>query len=53
MSNKTKAELESERDGYRSALEGILDRVSDALGVDEDEDDAGEDEVDYGDDEDD
>lgn len=43
MPYETKAEIERERDDLRDALEGILDRVTDALGVEGDEDDQDED----------
>lgn len=43
MPYETKAEIERERDDLRDALEGILDRVTDALGVEGDEDDQVED----------
>jgi hypothetical protein len=43
MPYKTRAEVEAEGDDLRLALADILDRVTDALGVDDDED---EDEVD-------
>ena len=38
MPYKTRAEVEAERDDLRLALADILDRVTDALGVDDDED---------------
>jgi hypothetical protein len=38
MPHKTRAEVEAERDDLRLALTDILDRVTDALGVEEDED---------------
>lgn len=43
MPYRTRAELESERDELRGALEAILDRVTDALGVEDDNDDSDED----------
>lgn len=43
MPHETRAEIEAERDDLRLALTDILDRVTDALGVDDDED---EDELD-------
>jgi hypothetical protein len=39
MPQKTRAELEGERDELRGALEAILDRVTNVLGDDEDDDD--------------
>lgn len=37
MPYETKAQVQSERDDLRNALESILDRVTAALGVEEDE----------------
>ena len=36
MPYETKAQIEQERDDLRNALAGILDRVTDALGVEDD-----------------
>jgi hypothetical protein len=44
MPYESRAEVERERDELRDALEGILDKVTDALGVedgDADDDDGG------------
>ncbi len=48
MPYKTRAQVEAERDELRLALTDILDRVTDALGADDDED---EDELEEADDE--
>jgi hypothetical protein len=48
MPYKTRAQVQAERDELRLALTDILDRVTDALGVDDDED---EDELEEADDE--
>lgn len=55
MAYKTRAELETERDELREALESILDRVTNALGDEEDDDEEDDDEEDddYKDDDDD
>ncbi|MEK7247710.1 MAG: hypothetical protein AAB092_04475 [Chloroflexota bacterium] len=39
MPYETRAEIERERDELRDALEGILDRITDALGVQEENSD--------------
>ena len=49
MPYKTRAELENERDELRGALESILDRVTNALG--DDDDDAEDEDEEYDDEE--